>query len=262
MKQIVKYKWENWEPVFILDDGTKIRLFGQNVALRVGKKHCIGYYKNGKRFKCTEKTVYESVCEQCQKEDEYFMCIRCAGECLNPKKRIQCINNTYAIYLAAFDSLIKIGISVDFRLMERLVEQGADFGARLVTVDDGKAVRKMEQKIKSELEIVDKVSGDKKSEKIFGDPNKSVQELAKKINEIKGNGMPLLSPEIYDLRHYYRLQNVLSQPTRMEISEGTELEGTCIAAKGNIIIIKNSEWQMFNAHRMIGREVDSLQTNI
>ncbi len=258
MNQILKYKWDNWEPMLILDGGISLPLFDKEISMKLGKKKCTGYFKNGKRRKCPENalTTFDYMCEKCQKEDDYFFCIRCSGECLNPKKRNQCTKNIYSIYLAAFDSLIKIGISIDFRLLQRLVEQGADFGTKLVTLDDGKTARKMEQKIRRELGIVDKVRGEKKSEKIFGNPNNSVAALNKKIQELKNNGMPLINPEIYDLRGYYRLGYVSKFPKLMQINEGMEIEGKVVAAKGNIVVIKNQEWHMLNAHRLVGREVE------
>ncbi len=255
MSQIVKYRWENWEPAFFLSDGSKMPLFGQRLSMTVGEKKCIGYVKNGKRFKCPHenKTVYENVCDGCKKMDDYYFCMCCSGECLNPRKRGQCLKGRYVVYMAAFDSLLKIGISVEHRLMERLVEQGADFGTNLMTITDGKAVRKIEQKIRSSLEITDRICGKTKSSVIFGDPNSSVHALNEKIKLLKVS-FPDIDSEIFDLRKFYRLENVTETPVFIE-PPGNSFEGEVVAAKGNIIIINNGSWQMANAHRFIGRDV-------
>ena len=261
--QVVKYKWQNFKPLFVAKDGAetkKIGLLGNDIRFRVGKKTCMGYTKDGKSRPCRSSRETEgTMCDECRLEDDYYFCIRCDGlSCINQKKREECSANHYYIYLAAFGPLLKVGISHEFRVMERLVEQGADFGAKIARVRDGKTVRAMEQQIKKEINIADRVTGDQKQTALFCDPNISVKSIFHAISLLRGNGFGkhITSPEIYDLRVHYRLENVLAQPEQIEITEGVEINGSAVSAKGNVVIINNrGSFFSFNAHRLLGREI-------
>ena len=154
--------------------------------------------------------------------------------------------------------MIKVGVSLDRRIIERLVEQGADFGARLMQVKDGKEVRIIERNIMNTLNITDRVRGNQKAERIFCNPNVAMKNLYKNIINLK-NLFPekLNNIEIHDLRNYYRLHNVKKDPKLLKVSNGIKLEGRVVAAKGNIVILNNQNmFYSLNAHEMVGREVE------
>lgn len=262
--QILKYKWQDFLPRLVLrgDDGNirQTDLIGNDISLAIGKKMCTGFSRDGKLHPCRSmRETEDRICNECKLEDDYFFCIRCDGsQCINPKKRGECEKNYYYMYLAAFGPLLKVGISHEFRLMERLVEQGADFGAKIARVRDGKTVREMEQSIKHELRIVDRVTGGQKQEMLFGNPNLAVANIFKAVSLLKANGFAghMNGTEIYDLREFYRLGSVISQPEKFGVQEGARLEGHVIAAKGNILVLqKDRGFFSVNAHDLLGREV-------
>jgi len=244
-----------------IENRGKMRLLFQDISLRFGEKRCIGFFKNGKHTPCpnNRKTKYENVCEDCQKEDDFFSCIKCNGSaCINLKRREECKENNYYIYLAAFDSLLKVGISYEHRLLERLVEQGADFGAKIALVRDGKNARILEQKMKLFLNAKDRIRGREKHATLFGNPNNAVKKIYEAIDKLKNN-FNLLEPEIYDLRRYYKLQNVLMNPSILEIKDNLEVIGRIVAAKGNIMIFKNqNEFFSLDANSLIGRNIEKV----
>jgi len=261
--QIIKYRWENFQPVLIVNNGRigKIRLFDTDVRFSVGKKHCIGSFVKGKHQECpnSAEISYGNYCDECRLRDDFFLCVQCDGsECINKKRRSDCEEERYFIYLAAFDSLLKVGISLDRRIMLRLVEQGADFGAKVAAVKDGKAVRLVEQKIKKDLGIADRILGEEKYKRLFCDPNKAATELYKAIVKLRRSfTQHLIYPEIFDMRKYYKLQHVVMQPRSISIGDGTKINGKVVAAKGNIIILQDDTgFSAINAHRLIGREVE------
>ena len=263
--QIIKFKWENWEPRLILQDNAslqKIVLFDNDLELKLGEKLCIGYFKAGKHYKCPykNKTEFEYSCSDCQRMDDFFRCIKCNGSsCINEKMRKECTENNYFIYLAAFNTLLKVGISHEQRIMKRLVEQGADFGAKIAFVKDGKNVRETEQKVKNHLHITDRITGNEKQDMLFANPNLSVIRLSNAINKLKGNGFPLIHPEIYDMRKYYRLENTPSKPKKIDIKTNTKIKGRVVSAKGNILVLENkNNFYSLNAHALIGREILSI----
>jgi len=266
--QAIKYKWltndKNFEPfIFVKNGGNieRIRLMNENISISVGKKHCIGYIRNGRHLDCPHNMLVESGwhCNECRINDDFFLCVKCTGEqCINEKQRPACKESVYFMYLAAFDSMLKVGISYGQRLIERLVEQGADFGAKVAVIKDGMDVRKFEQDVKSYLKIVDRVTGDQKQSMIFGNPNLSIPRIFNAISLLRNNGISqyMVPPEVYDLRDYYKLEQVPYLPSKIKIDERAKVEGAVVAAKGNIVILRNDRgFFSFNSHDLIGRDI-------
>jgi hypothetical protein len=268
--QIMKYRWSDFEPFLILnDDGvfSAIRLFDRHISMTIGKRFCTGYSSGGTYFKCPNQTVLttEYQCNECKMNDDFFYCIKCDGSnCINEKMRDGCKTNNYYIYLAAFGSILKVGMSFERRVLERLIEQGADFGAKICYLKDGRSARVLEQQIKGSLGIVDRLRGDDKHKIMFEDPNKAIFTINNAINKLKNNGMNqyMIKPEIYDLRGYYKLENVFADPKNLAIEEGMKINGNIVAAKGNLMVINSdSKFYSINAHRLYGREVMDLSIN-
>lgn len=257
--QVIKYKWENFEPFLIVNPGLKkIRLFNAEINAIVGEKRCTGFFLDGRHVECSVKLDYGSQCNSCLLRDKFSMCFRCTGErCINEKRRDDCVDEQYFIYLAAFNSILKVGISLDRRFHERLVEQGADFGAIVGRVKDGLVVRQIEQQIAVALGITDRVRGDEKKRMLFCDPNIAMTNIKGAITKLKQDfPQYLVSPQIFDMRAYYRLHNVYADPKAVPIENDTELKGNVIAAKGNILIIENGGFSAVNVHELLGREIE------
>jgi len=263
----MKYKWSNFEPFLVVNNGQgfeSIKLFDRNMNVTLGKKTCTGHYKDGKHVVCKNKIELNSEyqCNECKLNDDFFYCIQCDGSnCINEKMREGCMEKNYYIYLAAFGPVLKVGVSFERRVFERLIEQGADFGAKVCFVKDGKNVRIIEQKIKNDLGIVDRMKGDDKHKVMFADPNDAAANIFNGINKLKDIGLNeyLIKPEIYDLRSYYRLENVFLDPKNLVVKDGLEINGRIIAAKGNLIIFSSSDgFYSINSHRLYGREITGL----
>lgn len=249
--------------MLIVNNGStgKMPLFDAELNMAIGKKRCIGSFVKGSYQQCphNREIAYGYYCNECRLNDDFFLCVQCDGsDCKNQKRRGECEEEQYFIYLAAFDSLLKVGISLDRRIMERLVEQGADFGAKVAVVKDGQMVRIIEQKIKKELNVPDRVLGEEKFDRLFCDPNKAAIELYKAIVKLRAV-IPeyMIYPEIFDMRKYYNLNHVVTHPKSTNIDEGMKLAGKVIAAKGNIVVLQDDNgFSAINAHRLIGREIE------
>ncbi len=262
MTQVIKYKWEGWKPVFTaVNNGSfeKIMPLNREINLSVGKKTCIGFMAGSKHVACpnSEEVSDNWHCPSCLRDDYFFMCVKCDGsDCKNTKRREECKKEKYYIYLSAFGPVMKVGISNQFRLINRLVEQGADIAARIALVHDGKEARLVEQEIKKCLDIEDRIEGTKKHGIMFWDPNVAIVNILSAIERLRAAGFGLIEPEIYDLRRFYNLDKVLEVPVFSRIKEGDEISGKIIAAKGNILVAQNNEtFFSFNAHDIIGRSV-------
>lgn len=265
--QIIKYKWDLQarKPYFMtFDNGnfSRLNLIGDEINLKIGEKRCIGYYADGKYNTCPESRIIERDwhCNECRINDDFFLCIQCDGSgCANKKQRESCIENNFFIYLAGFGSKVKVGISNEKRVMERWVEQGADFAAKIAYIQSGENARKLEQEISKSLEIVDRIHGDEKQRLLFNNPNITITSIMKNIAKLKTNGFSqhLMQPEIFDLRPYYRLDKIFFEPVPVKIKKDMELSGKVVAAKGNIFVIRNGhEFFSVDSHRMIGREIE------
>jgi hypothetical protein len=274
--QIINYKWkytrgknlqkhhriESWQPEFMISDGTNHfsqKLLNEKISFLLGDKKCIGYFSGGKRTPCpNNKTLFSgNMCSDCQKLDDWFGCIRCSGMCVNPKQREGCSKNQYHIYLASFDYILKVGMSFDMRFQNRLIEQGADFGTKIVSLKDGMLARQTEQKISKLLDLPDRVTGEAKQGMIFGNPNTASINISRAIKKLRTTDVLVNpEPEIYDFRKYYRLDKIIKKPAKFSVKEGSILDGKIVAAKGNVLVMENNRrYYSFNAHSLVGRNV-------
>jgi len=251
----------------MLNNGFLVResLFDRDISVIVGKKKCIGSWSDGVWNPCDNYILSSLQCPDCKQRDDWALCIECRGEqCKNEKARDSCKQQPFWIYLASFDSLVKVGISQTYRFHERLIEQGADFGARIGSVTDGLLVRKYEQELAEYLDLPDRVRGEEKQSLLFGDPNRSAASLLKTIIKLKKSGFSfLVNPQIFDFRHHFRINRIKKEPERLKIVEGQEINGKIVAAKGPIIILeKENEYFSINIHRLLGRELIPAKENL
>lgn len=259
--QVFRIHWQKFTPTIEIRTNDVVvtkPLFDQKIDWKLGKKYCVGYWKNGYRPCPNNAEIsYGSKCKVCKQLDEYFNCMKCNGsKCLNKKKRKACMQDEFYIYLASFDSLLKVGISRPYRLKLRLVEQGADFAAKLTSVEDGMKARRTEQKIVSTLGITDRVNGQQKFNSLFADPNTSLKNLLDGVERLKKAEMLKNDAEIFDLRKFYRLEKLSSIPTFVTGLKNKELSGHVKALKGNLMIIDaENNLLAVNTHELIGRKI-------
>ncbi|MFH1420557.1 MAG: DUF2797 domain-containing protein [Candidatus Aenigmatarchaeota archaeon] len=262
MKQIIGYKWKKWKPTLVINNGSKmeLELLNQRVDFTFGKLFCTGFNKNGKHFDCSTTMEIASgyQCKHCAIRDDFTKCVHCNGNaCANDKQRSSCFSNSYYVYLAGFGSLLKVGMSFEYRFLQRFVEQGADFAARVAYVKDGRNARKTEQLIKNTLKLTDRVLGAQKHNELFADPTITMQNMQNAIAMLKQCKFNyLIEPDIFDLRAYYNLDKLLEKPEAFDVKENTTLAGEVVAAKGNLVFVKNENgFLSVNAHRLVGREL-------
>ena len=257
---ITDFRWRNWEPQIVIESDASeavMPIMNQYLRFTTGKRFCTGYTKKGRSFECPESRQIDSgrQCQLCRSLDDSMPCVQCMGFCTNPGQRKRCVAESYSIYLASFGSLVKVGISHEFRLKQRLVEQGADFGAKIATMKDGRMIRVHEQRIKRFLGITDRVMGRQKHLHFFSDPSECIRSLNASIARLSGSplGGIMGEIEIFDMRGYYNLADV--KPSMQDVEEGTEVEGRVICVKGNMMVVENGTCKCIDGHALIGREV-------
>lgn len=129
---------------------------GTEIAYQLGERHCAGVVEEGGHTACdADGTPY------CDAHSHVWVCAKCTGECL--KDEMDCFED-HAVYLAAFaPHVFKVGVTREWRLETRLLEQGADRAAHVRTVDDGRAARRIEagiaERIPDRIRVPTKIDG-------------------------------------------------------------------------------------------------------
>jgi hypothetical protein len=110
---------------------------GTALDYRLGDRHCAGVVTDDGHRPCAADDA-----PHCPAHTSTWVCARCTGTCL--KDEMDCVDD-HAVYLAAFaPDTFKVGVTKAHRLPTRLREQGADRGARIRTVENGRIAREIE----------------------------------------------------------------------------------------------------------------------
>lgn len=117
---------------------------GQRLSYTLDERHCAGTLHEGQHRSCAAVAA-----PYCQDHSHVWVCARCTGTCL--KDEMDCYDS-HAIYLAAFaPDVFKVGVTRLERLETRLREQGADRGAHIRTVSNGRIAREIEASLATEI---------------------------------------------------------------------------------------------------------------
>jgi len=113
---------------------------GTRLAYRLDERRCGGTLEDGEHIPCERETA-----PSCDRHASRWACARCTGKCDLP---LATCREEHAVYLAAFaPATFKVGVTRSWRLRTRLREQGADRGAHIRTVPDGRVARRIEADI-------------------------------------------------------------------------------------------------------------------
>ncbi len=123
---------------------------GRELAYTLGDRRCAGVIDGDEHVRCeAASTPY------CELHDSTWICARCTGTCLKPE--MDC-HHEHAVYLAAFaPSTFKVGVTGRSDPTVRLREQGADRGAILRRVANGRIAREIEAEIAATTPVPDAV---------------------------------------------------------------------------------------------------------
>ncbi|MBI2583545.1 MAG: DUF2797 domain-containing protein [Candidatus Aenigmarchaeota archaeon] len=269
--RLVNVKWKyagEWTPTLVLAEAGKseksslaeIPLWNAFLKMQVGERFCSGYFQGAYHYACSNKPESgEYLCSSCAKKDEWLPCVKCRGSCINHQKREGCETADYIIYMAAFGNRTKVGVSRKYRFFPRILEQGADFAARLFDMQDGGYARQLEQKLSRKTGITDRVSGDFKIKRILTDPNESIAAMSESMARIEEKlKLNLPGVKIYDMRSFYRIQNVKEPPKPLQ---SDEICGKVLCVKGSIAVLQNDEVFSVNFRSLIGSEITVKASN-
>jgi hypothetical protein len=123
---------------------------GRELAYTLGERRCAGTLDGTDHVACDAPAA-----PYCEAHDSTWICARCTGTCL--KAEMDC-HQEHAVYLAAFaPDAFKVGVTKLPRLETRFREQGADRGAHLYSVTNGRIAREIEAELAADVPVPDSV---------------------------------------------------------------------------------------------------------
>ena len=208
------------EPSLVVSDGGELDREplspGRELTYTLGDRHCAGAIDGGDHIACDRAAT-----PRCEHHDSTWICARCTGTCL--KAEMDCYRE-HAIYLAAFaPATFKVGVTGRSDPTVRLREQGADRGAILRYVEDGRIARELEAEIAAETPLPDAV---RVSTKIAG--------MGRTVDE--GAWRRLLGSFEVETTHEFGYGLDLDAAPITE----TLASGTVLGTKGRVLVLERS----------------------
>lgn len=157
----LEFSWDGFRPeltCYDLRDESVSSFDLERVDFSVSRrKTCVGYFDGeGKYIPCPAKAVVDRFhqCESCSREVflPYQDCVfepRCEGEVCD----IEFCRREHVIYIAFYDTRMKVGMSSTKRVEQRLIEQGADAFFIVGKLPSRKKAREVEKSVSSRLGI-------------------------------------------------------------------------------------------------------------
>ncbi len=157
--QIVGYRTGETASLLLSDGGDVEAVSlspGTDLAYTLGDRHCAGAVTEAGHEACDADAA-----PYCPNHRSTWACALCTGNCSMP---LESCREEHAVYLAAFaPDTFKVGVTRLWRLETRLREQGADRGAHVRTVPDGRVARRIEadvaERVPDRVRVPTKVAG-------------------------------------------------------------------------------------------------------
>ena len=270
MYTVVNYDWvqeEKWTPNLVLfnHEESKIENFplkkGKEISFKVlDRKFCIGYRDLDKWVFCGKEINSGLRCKECLKNDILIPCLSCDGTICRgfPKLREICETGIYYIYLTSFGDHLKVGVVRETRFPKRWIEQGADFGTRVIKIKNGRLARTIEKRIHKRLnfsgrsQVIKNLNKNNEFNLILKKFNEAKEKIKKELNEFSNF---FLKDEIHDLNEFYDLPKIKNF-LELKIKPKLIFSGKIIGVKGFLLFFENeNSVYMINLKKLIGRKI-------
>ena len=259
---VLDFHWDGFEPHMECRDlrNDEISEFDlKDVRFAVSKKKtCIGYFDDDGKYLPCPKSTPVSRFEQCQDcSTESFIphqeCIfepRCDGEICD----LEFCKREHVLYVAFYDTDIKIGMSSSRRVEKRLVEQGADAFSIIGSFTSRKKAREAEKRISSELKIPQSHRQASLLRSLVRPVD--IDRIGSKQDELKTSLGDVygMTPERLKFLDRYPIQLPLSQAPMLQESWGKH-SGAFIGIKGRWLIYDSDGFKAINLSDLPARFV-------
>ena len=235
--QLVGYQPAVDDPatVVIADDGSVRQEAlepGTKLAYTLDERHCAGTIDGDRHVSCDATEA-----PYCPQHTDRWPCARCRGDCSLP---LESCREEHAIYLAGFaPDAFKVGVTRSWRLERRLREQGADRGAHIRTVENGRIARQIE------ADIAERVGDSVRVRRKLAGLHRSLDERAWEA---------LLAD--FDVLDHFSFDYGLAL-TDQPVAE-TLLSGTIRGTKGRVLVVeRDGTTYAVDMRDLVGHEITS-----
>ncbi|WP_336136771.1 DUF2797 domain-containing protein [Natronomonas amylolytica] len=218
---------------------------GRRLDYTLGERRCAGAIDGTEHIACDAGEA-----PYCEAHDSTWVCARCTGDCL--KAEMDCYQR-HAVYFAAFaPDTFKVGVTKLPRLRTRFREQGADRGAHVYTVENGRIAREIEAELAAEVPIPDAVRVPRK-----------VRGMGRTVDE--GAWNRLIAD--FDIKETYAFEYGLDLDAA-PVAE-TLASGTVLGTKGRVLVLERDGGRFaVDMRDLVGHELEAgtssraLQSNL
>ncbi len=247
---VVSFSWNGFTPVLKAFDGEEVREIDLgSIDLNISQeKTCVGSFDDDYTPCPKGRVVIKfNQCQECAPDS--IPDLECIFE---PQECEECeggfCEEEHAVYLAFHGKYPKIGMTRKERLEERMIEQGADAYALMVTTEHRVDAREEEKGLSDRLGIPQKV-GRKKKLKTFS------RKIDKELIRRKYTGVDNRAPVgKLNFLNDYPISLPLRAEPRTRPTAGLH-RGDMIGVKGKYLIYENSGLQALDLSDMPGRKM-------
>lgn len=249
----LEFSWHGFDPVLTCFDRRDGMVSGfdlDRIDFSVSRrKVCVGYVDDDSRYvPCPDQAVVARFhqCESCSKEVflPYQDCVfepKCEGEICD----LDFCRREHVLYIAFYDTRIKVGMSSSQRVERRLIEQGADAFSIIGKLPSRKKAREVEKSISARLGIPQ-----------FVRHGIVLRNLARKVDadgiEGRFEGLRVTLQEMFHLDigplrwlRDYPIELPLREIPRLQDPWGKH-KGSLIGIKGNIMVYESNGLKALN----------------
>lgn len=256
----IDFHWDGFEPHLECFDSESSQLTEfdlRDVKFSVSrKKTCIGMFDDDGRYVLCPKNAPVtrfSQCQECAGESwiPHQECIfepRCEGELCD----LDFCKREHVLYIAFYDTRIKIGMSSTRRIEQRLIEQGADAFSIIGKWPNRKKAREAENELSTRLRIPQSHRQEQllmSLSKVVDDGG--IEEKFESLKTVLGERHNLI-PEPLQWLTAYPVDLPLRGPPRLIDSWGSH-RGDLVGIKGRWLIFESDGMKALNLHDLPSR---------
>jgi hypothetical protein len=240
------FSWEGFEPSLTCYDSRDqevSELDLRDINFSVGRKRtCIGrFLDDGSYVPCPKNAKVEKFaqCQECSEKSflPFQECVfepKCEGEECN----LEFCKREHVLYVAFYDTRMKLGMSSTRRVERRLIEQGADAFAILGKAPNRKKARELEKNVSARLGIPQAIKQDL-----------LLRNFARKVDETgiqaRYEGLKVTMADAYQLSSE-PLHWIRDYPIHLPLAAVPQLEDSWGKHKGRFIGIKG-KWAVYES---------------
>jgi hypothetical protein len=252
MKHVLNFQASREGPTLTFREDGEIeqeKLSGKLISFFSPTRSCIGYRREDGYSACANNAIHMMQCPTCSARDisRAFTVGDFTGF---PQLYEECKKQSYSLYLAGFgEDIIKCGITRKERLIDRWIEQGADFGCEITRFVGPDAVYAVEETVQNTFGFTNAVRNASKLSRLTFDRNRARKHMENALAKVEQSGLfEKIAGEITDLSVHY--------PQTIAPSLSGSIEGAVLGAKGSILFYEKAGGHFsVNMKDKIGRHI-------